>query len=327
VVRTDQAFRPHVLDMFEPQNHPDDFAFPGAPPTAPYDNAGWTLAYQMGVAFDRVLDGFDGPFEVVDAFELEPAPGGVAGAANPVGWLLDHRVNDAFRVVNRVMAAGAEAFWMKEPVQAGGATYPAGAFFLPAGGAGGTRGTSRADAERLARETGVDFLGVDRRPDGAALQLRPVRIGLWDRYGGSMDSGWTRYVFEEFGFDFELVFPADLDAGDLNAKYDVLVFPDGAIPERDRTDTDTDDRRPGRAPDQPEPDIPAEYRGRMGSVTVAGTVPRILEFIRNGGTAVTVGESTVLGMHAGLPITDHSWARTASRSPARSTTCPAPCWT
>ena len=49
VVKTAQAFRPHVLDMFEPQDHPDDIPYPGAPPTPPYDNAGWTLAFQMGV--------------------------------------------------------------------------------------------------------------------------------------------------------------------------------------------------------------------------------------------------------------------------------------
>ena len=42
VVKTAQAFRPHVLDMFEKQEHPNDFPYPGAPPTAPYDNTGWT---------------------------------------------------------------------------------------------------------------------------------------------------------------------------------------------------------------------------------------------------------------------------------------------
>ena len=65
VVKTSQAFRPHVLDMFEPQDHPDDIPYPGAPPTPPYDSAGWTLAFQMGVKFDRILDGFDGPFETL----------------------------------------------------------------------------------------------------------------------------------------------------------------------------------------------------------------------------------------------------------------------
>ena len=82
VVKSAQAFRPHVLDMFEPQDHPDDIPYPGGPPTRPYDNAGWTLAYQMGVRFDRVLDGFDGPFEKVSGLQ-KPAPGKVsdAGAA------------------------------------------------------------------------------------------------------------------------------------------------------------------------------------------------------------------------------------------------------
>ena len=68
IVKTGQAFRPHVMDMFEPQDHPDDIPYAGAPPTAPYDGAGWTLAYQMGVQFDRILEGFDGPFEKLTDF-------------------------------------------------------------------------------------------------------------------------------------------------------------------------------------------------------------------------------------------------------------------
>ena len=34
VVKTAQAFRPHVLDMFEPQDHPDDMPYPGRPADA-----------------------------------------------------------------------------------------------------------------------------------------------------------------------------------------------------------------------------------------------------------------------------------------------------
>ena len=33
-------------------------------------------------------------------------------------------------------------------------------------------------------------------------ELRMPRIGLWDRYGGSMPSGWTRWVLERFEFPF-----------------------------------------------------------------------------------------------------------------------------
>ena len=53
------------------------------------------------------------------------------------------------------------------------------------------------------------------------MKLKPVRIGLWDQYGGSMPSGWIRWMFEQYEFPFEVVFPRTLDAGNLAAKYDV----------------------------------------------------------------------------------------------------------
>jgi len=35
-----------------------------------------------------------------------------------------------------------------------------------------------------------------------------VRIGLWDQYGGSMPSGWIRYIFEQtHPVKFDVVFP------------------------------------------------------------------------------------------------------------------------
>ena len=60
------------------------------------------------------------------------------------------------------------------------------------------------------------------------------RIGLWDQYGGSMESGWTRWILEQFEFPFERVFAPELDAGNLNAKYDVLVFVERRHPGRAR---------------------------------------------------------------------------------------------
>ena len=60
VIQAAQAFRPHLRDMLEPQDHPNDFEYPGGPPRPPYDITGYTLAFQMGVQFDRILDGFTG---------------------------------------------------------------------------------------------------------------------------------------------------------------------------------------------------------------------------------------------------------------------------
>ncbi|HZO20339.1 MAG TPA: M14 metallopeptidase family protein, partial [Gemmatimonadaceae bacterium] len=113
VVRTAQAFRPHVLDMFEPQDHPNDFQYPGGPPIPPYDNAGWTLAYQMGIKFDRILDGFDGPFAPIEDTVTVP-PGRITGVPNASAFVIDHRVNDAALVINRLLKSGHEVSWLPD---------------------------------------------------------------------------------------------------------------------------------------------------------------------------------------------------------------------
>jgi hypothetical protein len=289
VVKTDQAFRPHVLDMFEPQQHPNDFAYPGGPPTPPYDNAGWTLAYQMGIEFDRILDGFDGPFQLIEELAVIPA-GEVMASASAAGYAFDHRNNNSFLILNRLLAQGSDVYWLlKGPA---GTDLPDGAFYVPSNQVG------EETLQALAAETGVDFQAIGA-PLGGTLKMRRPRVGLWDRYGGSMPSGWTRMIMEDFGFDFEVVYPTDLAEGNLRDRFDVLVFEDGAIPP-------PDGGRGGfqRAPPDPRT-IPESLRGRLGSVTVDGTVPEILEFARAGGTVIAVGSSSALGYYAGLPMSNH----------------------
>jgi Zinc carboxypeptidase len=283
VVRTDQAFRPHVLDMFEPQDHPNDFLYEGGPPIPPYDNAGWTLAYQMGIEFDRIQEGFQAPTEPINAWNL-PAPEGRVATPRwaPAGYVLSPRQNDAFTAVNRLLAAGVPVFRITSGEDAGG-------FWVDNDGFG--------QLEALADSLGIHAEASRRMPPGSA-RLRPLRIGLWDRYGGSMPSGWTRWIFEQFGFPFQVVFAPELDAGNLNAKYDVLVFVDGAIPERDG--------RGGGFGGMPNPDaVPAEFRSQLGNVSVERTVPQLRAFLENGGTILTIGSSTTLARHLGLPIEDH----------------------
>jgi len=69
------------MDMFEPQDHPHDLEYPGGPPKAPYDVTGYTLAYQMGIKFDRVLDAFDAPTTRVPDL-IKVAPGAVKGSGS-----------------------------------------------------------------------------------------------------------------------------------------------------------------------------------------------------------------------------------------------------
>src|SRR6185295_12662113 len=58
---------------------------------------------------------------------------------------------------------------------------------------------------------------------------------------------------------------------------------------------------------QPSPaDIPAEFRPWLGRVTADRTLPEIRKFVENGGTVITIGESsTNLARYLQLPIETH----------------------
>ncbi len=258
IVKAAQAFRPHVLDMFEPQDHPDDFPYPGAPPTPPYDSAGWTLAYQMGVKFDRILEGFDGPFEKLQG-EVKAPAGRITEVNQPAGYLLTHDQNDSFIAVNRLLNSGEEVYWVKNAFTAKGKAYPAGTHFISA------KSTTLAKLQKMARDIGLSFEGTATKPAGEALRLRPRRIGLWDRTGGSVPSGWTRYVLEKFEFPFTMVYGSTIDAGDLAQRFDVLIFAEDGV--------------------------------------TSATQP-LKRFLQEGGTILAIGGSTSLAYRLELPISD-----------------------
>ncbi len=291
VVKANQAFRPHIIDLFEPQDHPNDFQYEGGPPVAPYDSTGWTLAFQMAVKFDRVLDDFSGPFEKLPFGELiKPPSGKVVGVGG--GFLISHMVNDSFTLTNRLLKAGAEVYWLKngvsgEPHMGPGTIYTTGA-------------SAKAIVEKAAAEFGFSAKAVAEKPAGESMKLAPTRIALWDRFGGSMPSGWTRFLFEQFEFPFEVVYPEKLDAGDLRAKYDVIVFVTGAIPRPKSMGPET--TRSFAQQEARRDRVPAEFQSWLGSVTEEKTIPQLKKFMESGGTVITVGSSTQLANYLGLPV-------------------------
>jgi hypothetical protein len=250
----------------------------------------------MGVQFDRVLDGFDGPFEKLDGFATPPA-GTVANARGARGFMLSHAFNDAFIAMNRLLRGGEEVHWLAGPHSANGKTYPAGTMYVRARRSTGDKLTA------LATELGIDFEGVSTPPERGTLKMRPVRVGLWDRYGGSMPSGWARWLLEQFEFPFEVVYPPQLNTGRLSRNFDVLVFVDGAIPAPRGRGGQAGFRRGSGTPDPMS--IPAEYRNRLGAISADTTVPELKRFLEDGGTMITIGSSTNMGYHLGLPIENY----------------------
>ncbi|HSI72271.1 MAG TPA: hypothetical protein VK934_03775, partial [Fimbriimonas sp.] len=279
VIPCAQPFRAHVLDMFQPQDHPNDFPAPGAPPTQPYDNAGYTLAFQMAVQFDRILDPLPTlPLEKI-ADVMSP-PKGVILAGDQPGFAFAAFDNNSTTAVQRLQKAGFEVQRFSRDDD----SALIGSFYVAPGPG------IDAQIAKIADETGVSFTKTVKAP-AHPLRLKPARVGLWDRYGGSMESGWTRFVLEQFEIPYQVVFPKELDAGNLKGKFDVLIFPDGAIPAGQG-------RGGGNTPDN----IPTEFLHMLGAVTMNTTVPKLKEFLEAGGSVVTIGSSTSFGYHLGLPI-------------------------
>ncbi|MHB8899226.1 MAG: M14 family metallopeptidase [Thermoguttaceae bacterium] len=285
VILAAQAFRPHILDLFEPQDHPDDIPYPGGPPPPPNDNAGWTLAYQMGVGFDRILEGFSGPFEPIEGLARPPV-GAVPKPDSSAAYLLDRAVNDSFVAVNRLLAAKCPVQSLEQPVQVEGKTWPAGTWCIP------NSAQSLPLLRQAAEELGLDFVPTPSPFQARLAAVAPRRVALVDRYGGSMDAGWTRWVLEQFRFDLRVVYPPDLDQDGLKDRFDVLILVGGMVP---------DSLRSGVKPPD-EKSIPQEYRGRSGSITADKTLPQLKAFLEAGGTIVTIGSSTSLARHLGIQL-------------------------
>jgi len=206
VVKTNQAFRPHVIDMFEPQDHPNDFQYPGGPPVRPYDAAGWTPAYTMGLEFDRILEPFDGPFETIPYGEEQKHKGSFTKLVGAVGYTFSTKENASFILINDLLKEGIEVEKNSE--------Y----FYVTASD------KAASILENAAAKYGVKITGVQQKLNMGAVGLKPSRIALWDVYGGSMPSGWTRWIFEQYHFPFTVVFAKEIDAGNLKSKYDVILF-------------------------------------------------------------------------------------------------------
>lgn len=285
VVKTDQAFRPHVLDMFEPQDHPNDFLYPGGPPVKPYDIAGWTPAFSMGIRFARVLNGFDGPFQPIPYGEIQTPKAPFPGSTG--GYVLDSRCDNAFVAVNDLLKAGQPVY--RFTLEAGG--KPAvgqGSFYIPGGG------KARMLLEKASAGLSLP-VAASGRPAHLTAKLAPLRVALWDTYGGSLGAGWLKWIMEQHHFAFTNIYAKEINGGNLQKKYDVIVFVGGAIPP-------VAPETPAFKDTSKESDIPAEYRYQWGKITADTSVVELKKFLEAGGKIVTIGRSANLVYHLKLGV-------------------------
>lgn len=95
---------------------------------------------------------------------------------------------------------------------------------------------------------------------------------------GDIDEGWTRWLFEQFGFAYTSLRNGDIQAGNLRARFDSIVFAD------ESADAIGNGHPPGT--------MPPEFTGGLG----ARGAEALREFARSGGTLVFLNRASDYGI-------------------------------
>ncbi len=234
-------------------------------PLRPYDSATHTMNEFMGVRVDPVDEKIEGDLEIL-THKLQ-----ISGkvAANSTKHVLDGRLNASFKAVNLLLEKG---IGVRRVDMASTGLRP-GDFIVSRG--------SEAVLKDIAEKTGVDFMALQEEPASGTHDVKKKRTGMYQRYwGGNMDEGWTRFLLEQFSFPYTSLKSADIKKGNLIKDYDVIILPN------DSTGMITGDISSSSRRFSPA-SVPPEYRSGIGREGVDA----LIEFVRNGGTLVTLGEA------------------------------------
>ena len=274
VVRLDQPFRAFAKDLFEAQRYPDLRSSPGGKPIPPYDTAGWTLAFQMGVDAVAVAKPFDARLTRLTAFPK--VRGGVfdeKGRPRPARggriYALSASRNNSAALVRRLLAADVQ---MRQTADGSYLAAP------------------RSRAETGALNEAAEMLGVDARrvaksSRAGARLLRPARIGMYRSWIANMDEGWIRWLLEQYGFTYTTLRNQDIRAGNLRSRVDVVLLPAQSA-------EDIFDGHGATAPARngPTGPVPPDFRGGIGSEGVGA----LKQFVEEGGRLVAFDAATDL---------------------------------
>jgi Zinc carboxypeptidase len=233
VIHMQQPFSGWAKTLLERQDYPDLRLYPGGPPKRPYDVTAQTLPMQFGVDVVTVKDSF--------SLRAEFTP----GTHYTYSFELSHPVPKG------TLAASDVASW-KEVTKA----WKSGKLVY----------RDRATGDFITVAPAID--GIGGVAGGGVKMVKSPRIGLYMSYQASMDEGWTRWLFDDFGFGYTSLHDADVQAGNLRQRFDTIVVPDQAAQQI------AQGYRAGS--------MPPEYCGGLGAKGAAA----LKDFASAGGTVI-----------------------------------------
>jgi hypothetical protein len=136
-----------------------------------------------------------------------------------------------------------------------------------------------SETQRAELVTSLALVAQRAEPAPGTVVKKP-RIGLFRPWSGSMDEGWTRWVLEQYGFEFVTLRPADFKTP-LTGKVDAVILADDA---RLPLEGAAGGRGGGRGGGQVRP----EYADRLSP----GDLAAFEQFIRGGGTLICLNSAS-----------------------------------
>lgn len=274
VARLAQPFGRWIKDLLEPQRYPDiRWPTPSSPIDRPYDVTAWSLGMLMGV--ETVL--VEKPFEAVLSLASEPAvapEGAVTGSGTT--YVIDHAIAASATAVNRLLASGASVSWARAPLVVAGRQMPPGAILV--------RQVTSGTMQKIARDLRLPVIAATLSA-GPSIAIKAPRVALYEPWGGNMDAGWTRWLLEQYEFPYVHARNADLGAGNLRQRFDVIILPEMTTAQIVR----------GNQARQVRP----EYAGGIGEAGVG----HLKQFVADGGTVITLGNSAEFAIESlGVPF-------------------------
>jgi len=274
-----QPFRSYAKTLLERQNYPGRRS-PDRAAIRPYDVTGWTLPAQMGVDV-RVIDR---PFQLPVMSRVTSAkiaPGRIWGDRRPSFYVVEARGNAGVLAMNRLLAAGVKISSTLRDVEIDGYRYPAGSIVIA-----NSRAAQTAVAA-VVSQLGIRGTGTRRKPPVDSAQVAAARIAVYQPSTDNADEGWMRWVLEQHDFRYTSIGDTDVRAGNLRARFDVVVLPSIA----------SDQLMLGNQSGS----VPPEYVGGLGDPGIAALVA----FAEAGGTLVCIDQAcTTTIERMKLPLKD-----------------------
>ncbi|MEG8990870.1 M14 metallopeptidase family protein [Ignavibacteria bacterium 4148-Me] len=276
----------YVKDLFEEQNYPDLRKSKNEPPLTPYDVAGWTLPYLMGVKFYQI----DKPFEINSVKINEPLyQNGFVSEDNGKYFIAPSGLNVNSALINRLQKNGIPVYWNTEKLVNNGKTYNQGSVVIE------VNSKSKQIIKKAASELHLQIDVVDDIHKEKLKEIRKITVGLYQPWTANMDEGWTRLLLENYEFNFITLHNKDFKDKKLKQKCDVIIIPDMSA------DIIKNGKPSGDAARFYRPK-PAEYDSGIGKVGLEN----LKNFIeKDGGYLITLGEACNFAIEdLGLRVTN-----------------------